>query len=242
MRDLIEAAKTVLFDFDGPVCRLFHQRPSSAVARRLRHQVLAESGDVVGGGDGDAARAPDWLPETDDPLEILRAAYARPELVERGIARGIEQALTAEEVAAAPGAYPTAYADALVRTLAATGRRLAVTTNNSPQAVERYLETRTTAELFAGRLHGRDPEGGLRLKPDPDCLLRALKSTDTPAQDALMIGDSPRDLEAAQAAGVPFLAYARNERKHEELRAAGAEHLADSLRDVVLIVDPRAHV
>jgi hypothetical protein len=41
---------------------------------------------------------------------------------------------------------------------------------------------------------------------------------------------------------VAFLGYARNERKYEQLRAAGAEHLVGSLRDVVVVVDPRAHV
>jgi phosphoglycolate phosphatase-like HAD superfamily hydrolase len=229
MRDLIEAAKTVLFDFDGPICHLFQGRPSSAVAERLRQ--------VADGGTPDG-----WLPETDDPLEILRAAFEQPGLVESGAAKGIERALTEEEVAAAPGAFPTAYSDALVRMLAATGRRLAVTTNNSPQAVERYLETRLTGELFAGRIHGRNAEGPLSLKPDPDCLLRALESTGTPARDALMIGDAPRDLAAARAAGVAFLGYARNERKAEQLRSAGAERMVGSLRDVVLIVDPRAHV
>ncbi|WP_314175048.1 HAD family hydrolase [Streptomyces winkii] len=231
MRELIEGAKAVLFDFDGPICHLFQGRPSAAIAKRLRNVVVA----------GDS-RGDDWLPETADPLEILRAAFDQPDLVERGIARDIERALTEEEVEAAPGAFPTAYADALVRTLAATGRQLAVTTNNSQQAVERYLETRQTGELFAGRIHGRNAEGALCLKPDPDCLLRALESTGTPAQEALMIGDAPRDLEAASAAGVAFLGYARNERKAEQLRAAGAEHIVDTLRDVVVIVDPRAHV
>jgi HAD superfamily hydrolase (TIGR01509 family) len=233
MRELIEAAKAVLFDFDGPVCHLFQGRPSSAIAERLRYVAVA--------GDNGEGRG-DRLPRTDDPLEILRAAFDQAVLVERGIARDIERALTEEEVEAAPHAFPTAYADALVRTLAATGRQLAVTTNNSQQAVERYLETRLTGELFSGRIHGRNAEGELRLKPDPDCLLRALESTGTPAQEALMIGDAPRDLEAARAAGVAFLGYARNERKAEQLRAAGARHIVDSLRDVVVVVDPRAHV
>jgi phosphoglycolate phosphatase-like HAD superfamily hydrolase len=232
MRDLIGAAKCVLFDFDGPVCHLFRDRPTPAIAARLREAVLA---GVSGGG---AA----WLPETDDPMEILRAAFEQPVAVESGLARDIERALTVEEVRAAPGAFPTAYADTLLHTLSATGRQLAVTTNNSRQAVERYLETRTTGPLFAGRIHGRGTGGPLRLKPDPYCLLRALESTGTPPQEALMIGDAPRDLEAARAAGVAFLGYARNERKAEQLRAAGAEFTVESLRDVVLAVDPGAHV
>lgn len=232
MRELIEAAKAVLFDFDGPICHLFRGRPPSAIAERLRETVIASGNGSV-----------DWLPRgTDDPQDILRAAFEQPRLVESGVAWDIERALTKEEVQAAPGAFPTAYADTLIRTLVATGRELAVTTNNSQQAVERYLETRSTDELFAGRVHGRSTEGELRLKPDPDCLLRALESTKTQAQDALMIGDAPRDLEAAHAAGVAFLGYARDERKEQELRAAGAEHVIGSLRDVLLIVDPRAHV
>ena len=230
MRDLIEAAKCVLFDFDGPICHLFRDRPTPGIAERLRQAVLA--------GEEDDS----WLPETSDPLEILRLAFEQPVLVERGVARDIERALTKEEVQAAPGAFPTAYADTLIRTLAATGRRLAVTTNNSPQAVERYLQTRLTSELFADRIHGRSSEGALKLKPDPDCLLRALESTGTDAKEALMIGDAPRDLEAARAAGVAFLGYARNERKAAELRDAGAEHTVETLRDVVLTVDPGAHV
>lgn len=230
MRDLIEAAKCVLFDFDGPVCHLFRDRPTPAIAQRLR--------EVARAGEEDRVR----LPETSDPLEILSAAFEVPDLVERGVARDIEQALTKEEVEAAPGAFPTAYADTLIRTLAATGRQLAIASNNSSQAVERYLRTRLTGDLFTGRIHGRSPDGPPRLKPDPDCVLRALASTGTPARDALMIGDAPRDLEAARAAGVPFLGYARNEHKAAVLREAGAQHTVDSLREVVLVVDPGAHV
>jgi len=230
MRDLIGSAKCVLFDFDGPMCRLFQDRPTPAIAERLRTLVL------------DARPDADWLPRTTDPLEVLRAAFEQPDLVESGTAREVERALTEEEVQAAPGAFPTAYSDTLVRTLSSTGRQLAIATNNSPQAVESYLTSRLTGELFAGRVHGRSTEGPVRLKPDPDCLLRALESTGTPAADTLMIGDAPRDLAAARAAGVAFLGYARNEHKAEELREAGAEHTVDSLRDVLLIVDPRAHV
>ncbi|OEV08997.1 HAD family hydrolase [Streptomyces nanshensis] len=235
MRHLIESAKAVFFDFDGPVCHLFQGRSLAPLTERLRREVTA--GAEEAGSDAES-----WLPPTDDPVEIVRAVFQQPALVERGVAREAERALAEEEYAAARDAYPTAYADALVRTLAATGRQIAITTNNSQRAVESYLASRGTDGLFAGRVHGRSETGELRLKPDPDCLLRALESTGTSARDALMIGDAPRDLEAAQAAGVAFLGYARNERKAGRLRAAGAEELVDSLRDVVLVVDPRAHV
>lgn len=233
MRELLDSATCVLFDFDGPLCDLFHKRPAPAVAARLRALAGGEEGE---GGDGDA---PGWLPETEDPYRILAAALAD----RRGAALVpvLEKALTQEECEAAPRAYPTPYADRLIHTLRATGRRLAISTNNAPEAVRCYLRTRATDHVFTGHVHGRTPEN-LRLKPDPFCLERALHSTGTRAADALMIGDAPRDHEAARALGVPFLGYARNEAKEARLRAAGAEHVVDSLADVLGAVDPAARV
>jgi phosphoglycolate phosphatase-like HAD superfamily hydrolase len=47
--------------------------------------------------------------------------------------------------------------------------------------------------------------------------------------EALVIGDTPRDVAAAHAAGIPVLAVATGRYAEEELRAAGAEHVAPSL-------------
>lgn len=146
-----------------------------------------------------------------------------------------------EELRAAPHAYPTAYADRLVRTLAATGHKLAVVTDRSPQAVQLYLATRRLDGLFAGRIHGRDPDVP-HPKPDPHTLLRALESTRTHAHEALLIGDAPAALAAAGKAGVPFLGYGPDERRAHALRDAGAADVTESLREVLLAVDPGAHV
>jgi HAD superfamily hydrolase (TIGR01509 family) len=227
MHALVGSAKSVLLDFDGPVCNLFHSRYPGGIAARLRTA-------------HDKGRT---LPLDEDPQVVLAAAFDNPALVSDGTARRIEQALTEEEVTAAEGAYPTGYADGLIRTLHATGRGLAVTTNNSPESVERYLGARGLLKLFEGHVHGRFYDGGgLRIKPDPDCLLRALESTGVAAEDSVMIGDAARDLVAARAAGVEFVGYARNERKERELREAGAAHTVSSLREVLLAVDPCAHV
>jgi phosphoglycolate phosphatase-like HAD superfamily hydrolase len=47
--------------------------------------------------------------------------------------------------------------------------------------------------------------------------------------EALVVGDTPRDVAAAHAAGIPVLAVATGRYGEEELRAAGAEHVAPSL-------------
>lgn len=228
----ISSAECVIFDFDGPLCHLFARHTAASVAATLR-------ATYADGPDGPAAG---W-PETSDPLRLLTAAFDDSTLLPPESARRMEQSLSSEEVAAAAVAFPTGYADALVRTLHATGRTIAVATDNSAEAVRRYLAGRNLLEPFGERLCGRVCNGtGLRLKPDPDCVLRALESTGAAAAVTTMIGDSAQDATAARAAGVGFVGYARNERKARELRAAGAEWVVGSLREVLLTVDPLAHV
>ncbi|WP_423509349.1 HAD family hydrolase [Streptomyces xinghaiensis] len=155
-----------------------------------------------------------------------------------GIVAELERLLAAEEVRAAASAEPTPYADELVQRLHATGHALAVTTNNTAGAAEAYLERRGLAELFRPHIHGRVTEPWL-LKPDPDCLHRALRSTGHDAAMALMIGDSTADLLAARAAGVRFLGYARDETRRRRLRDAGAESVVTSLGDVLAALPER---
>jgi phosphoglycolate phosphatase len=47
--------------------------------------------------------------------------------------------------------------------------------------------------------------------------------------EALVIGDTPRDVSAAHASGVPVLAVATGRYAEDELRATGAEHVVPSL-------------
>jgi phosphoglycolate phosphatase-like HAD superfamily hydrolase len=47
--------------------------------------------------------------------------------------------------------------------------------------------------------------------------------------EALVIGDTPRDVQAAHEVGVPVLAVATGRFSAEELRQAGADIVVDSL-------------
>ncbi|WP_344320657.1 HAD-IA family hydrolase [Streptomyces macrosporus] len=229
MADLVGAARCVLLDFDGPVCRLFAGHPSALIAEKLKELIEEE--------DGGELLTPD-LRGTRDTHVVLRAVAARRP--EGELAERLEALMTEEEVHAAATARPTPYADPLIRTLVATGRRVAIATNNSPRAVERYLAGRRLSSCFAGHVHGRTPDLRL-LKPHPHCVLRALESTGTEARDALMIGDTPSDLAAAREAGVPFVGYACNADRAGTLRDAGAEHVVTSLQDVLAAVSAPAH-
>ncbi|WP_312885834.1 HAD family hydrolase [Streptomyces physcomitrii] len=227
LRALVAAARFVLFDFDGPVCRLFAGHRAEQVAaeqvrwleeRGLRGLLTAEE-----------------LTEP-DPQSVLRAVAARHP--KSDLVAELEERLTQQELKAVATAWPTPYADPLIRTWRATGVPLAITTNNSAKAARGYLEGRGLAECFSPHFYGRTEDLRL-LKPDPHCLRRALNALGAEPSAALMIGDTPTDLRAAERAGVSFLGYARNEDSEGRLREAGAEHLVSTLQPLLELVRGR---
>nr|WP_308801140.1 HAD-IA family hydrolase [Streptomyces polyasparticus] len=220
--DLITGKQAVLFDFDGPICRLFYGHPARDIAARLIERIES--------GEGPAPSRHGW--DAADPHSILRAVH--DEQPGGDLIAMLEAQVTEEELKATESAYPTPYADRLIQTWNATGVRLAVTTNNSPQAVEKYLAHRRLTYCFRA-IHGRTARAD-HLKPDPECLHRALDSLDTDPSSALMIGDTPADLLAARAAGVDFLGYGRDAHRQERLHAAGADLVVDSLGPVLDLV------
>ncbi|WP_244283211.1 HAD family hydrolase [Streptomyces flavidovirens] len=224
LRNLIKGAQCVLFDFDGPMCRLFAGRRAHDVAAGLADWLEKRGHHVPSAQEGLAS---------DDPLAVLRAvARIRPG---GDLVQALEEELTREELRAAATARPTPYADPLVRTWSAVGGRLAITTNNSPLVAEQYLTGRGLAGCFAPHFYGRTTDLS-RLKPDPDCVKRALTGLGACPDATLMIGDTPSDLFAAQEAGVRFLGYARDETRARRLRGAGAEVVVDTLEPVLATV------
>ncbi|NGO43332.1 HAD family hydrolase [Streptomyces ureilyticus] len=218
-RERLAAARGVLFDFDGPICRLFPEGVSVHVADELRRTV-----DDFGAGNVLAARE-----RTDiDPHVVLRAVHraAQRDRGLRGLVAELEKRVTDGELAAVPSAWGTPGAEDLIRTLFEQGRRLAVVTNNSPRAASAYLEDKGLCGCFE-TIHGRTNDPGL-MKPHPHVLTRALRSLDLAPEDAVMIGDTATDVEAADRAGVPFIGYGRNARKESGLRGAGASLVLSS--------------
>ncbi|MHB9860758.1 HAD family hydrolase [Streptomyces sp. YIM S03343] len=221
LTELTVHAGVVLWDFDGPVCRLFAQYSARLVASDLVRWLA---------GQGLYGLLTEDERTSMDPQFVLRAVDRRhpgSDLVTE-----LEERLTKEELKAAASALPTPYADPLIRTWAALGSRMAITTNNSPLVVHEYLEGRGLLSCFAPHLYGRTENLHL-LKPDPHCLNRALNAMGSAPENALMIGDAPSDCIAARKAGVPFLGYARNAYKEKRLREAGATDVVGSLETVL---------
>ncbi|MFD4634546.1 HAD-IA family hydrolase [Streptomyces sp. NPDC058284] len=215
-----------LFDFDGPVCRLFPDGSSKKVADALREHLRRR------GVDGDVLTPEEQ--RSIDPHDVLRAmdrAFPGSELIAE-----IEELLTAGEVTATHTAPATPGAHELIRGLRARGVRLAVVTNNSPRAVAAYLHRHRLTDAFGPHIYGRTDRPSL-LKPHPDSLERALRALGAEPADALMIGDTATDLAAARDAKVLFVGYAPDAAAAGPLREAGAELIIPTLRPLLGLLD-----
>lgn len=215
LRMLAGSVTCVLFDFDGPLARLFAGYPASAIAQALKAEVAGWGEDLPGA-----------LADCEDPLKLVRAWAHHPRGPE------LEKLLTEHELEAVRTAMPTPDAGCLVRRLAEGNRRVAVTTNNSPVAAASYLRLHSLDTYFREHVHGRPLDPAL-MKPEPYILERAVESLRTKAPDCLMIGDSPEDCRAAERAEMKFLGYAENEAKERALRGAGARYVAGSMGQIL---------
>ncbi|MPY60108.1 HAD family hydrolase [Streptomyces spongiae] len=222
LRELITPVRFVLWDLDGPICRLFAGHPAHRVAKDL---VRLVEGRGLGGLLTSEERA------TQDPHRVLRGVYLRRP--ESDLIIELEEWLTRQELIAVPTAYPTAHADPLIR-MWASRARFAITTNNAAVAAARYIESRGLTDCFP-YIYGRTRQIDL-MKPDPHYLLQALNAMGADPSASLMIGDAPSDFEAAQKARVSFLGYARNDDKLRTFLDAGVrrEHIVSSMQQVRL--------
>jgi phosphoglycolate phosphatase len=89
-----------------------------------------------------------------------------------------------------------------IRQLSSEGYQLAVATMRLEYLAEEMLERWGVREMF-GPVCGADLDD---LKPKADMIRRCLEGTGCYVSDALMIGDSPDDFNAAMQCGMPFIA------------------------------------
>ncbi|WP_405831040.1 HAD family hydrolase [Streptomyces sp. NBC_01176] len=224
LREVIERARFVLFDFDGPICRLFAGHLAENVAKDLVEWLEHQ---------GMRGLLTEEEQSHPDPMVVLYAVHRHHP--HSDLVTELEERLTQQELKAVASAWPTPYADPLIRTWSAVGVRLAIATNNSARTVSGYLESRGLTDCFTRNLYGRTQDLN-HLKPHPHCLNRALNAMGAAPSAALMIGDTPSDHEAARQAGVPFLGYARNAYQEKLLRDAGAENVVASLEPVLRVL------
>jgi len=95
--------------------------------------------------------------------------------------------------------------------------------------VERYLEMLDAHNLAHGWTTADDVGS---TKPNPDLIHSALQKFDAPPGSAVMVGDSPWDVQAAARAKVPTLTVMSGGFAREELLQAGAQAVFESVAEL----------
>ncbi|MCH5584557.1 HAD hydrolase-like protein [Shimazuella sp. AN120528] len=214
LRELIESVRVVCFDFDGPICKLFHVYSAEEIADAMK-RVIRRHGLSV-----------NWREK--DPHAIYR--YAAASWQNHPVFRELDALLTRTECLAALTAERTLLYRFFVEFLLKREKQTAITTNNSPKAVEVFSRRpdENSYPLFEGWIFGRTEETFDRMKPDPCILQTALETLHSAPKDALMIGNAVTDFQAAQRAGTAFLGYAQTDTEYVDLKKAGVSVIIPS--------------
>lgn len=112
----------------------------------------------------------------------------------------------------------------LLAGLAGKNYKLAIVSNKFDRAVKEL------AKEFFGEYIGVaiGESGGVRKKPEPDCVFEALKELAAESGEAICVGDSEVDVRTARNAGIPCVGVTWGFRSKELLAAEGADHIIDS--------------
>jgi len=206
--------KGVLFDLDGTLIDSKKDIAAAANSARLHFGLPALPLETVVGYVG---RGIEHLNRktlgTDDPqrlaegLEVLKAYY-RDHCVDQTFI------------------YPGA--KELLNTLKTRGLKLGLVSNKPHEFTLITLEKLGLMSYFTAVL-GADVVA--RKKPDPEPLLAALEKMGISPREAVMIGDSPVDTQAARAAGIRVGLVSHGFVSKEEMTSSHPDWLVDSLEE-----------
>jgi phosphoglycolate phosphatase-like HAD superfamily hydrolase len=112
------------------------------------------------------------------------------------------------------------------QTLTARGGRIALATECKGPELKHYLSILGVDEFIEVTACGDDVEHG---KPDPRIVGMALRKLDLSGRQAVMIGDTPYDAEAASDAGTSAAGVLTGGFSADSLRSAGCFAVADEI-------------
>jgi HAD superfamily hydrolase (TIGR01549 family) len=100
-----------------------------------------------------------------------------------------------------------------------SGKKIALASSGNDTEVEHYVKLAELGELIESRTTKSDVEHS---KPSPDVFTSALRLGGVPPQEAIVIGDTPYDVEAAKKLELPAIALLCGGFGEDELRTSGA--------------------
>ena len=131
-----------------------------------------------------------------------------------------------------PQLRPFPGAEALLRRLHETGLKLVVASSAKEDELQPLLEVCGALPFVQHRTSSDDAEHS---KPDPDIVQVALGKADCSAGDAVMLGDTPYDVQAARRAGVRAIALRSG--GHPDSALAAALAIYDDVADLLANFD-----
>jgi HAD superfamily hydrolase (TIGR01509 family) len=147
--------------------------------------------------------------------------------VEREKGDDIRTAEKALYMALIPEVEPLHGARELLRDLEERGQTVVLASSAKPDEVEHYLDLLDARELADGWTTSGDVDA---TKPEPDLVRAAMEKAGD--GDAVMVGDSTWDCEAAGRAGIATIAVLTGGFSEAELRDAGAVEVFHSIDDL----------
>jgi HAD superfamily hydrolase (TIGR01509 family) len=124
---------------------------------------------------------------------------------------------------------PMAGSRELIETLKKRGHGVVLASSAKQDEVDHYLDLLDARELADDWTSSGDVEA---TKPAPDLVSAALEKAGTPPDDAVMVGDTTWDVEAAAKAGVPTIAVRTGGFGTDELEEAGAKAVFESVTEL----------
>ena len=216
--DARESRPTVLFDIDGT---LVDTNYFQAVAW---FRAFSQSGYQVAMVDvhrhiglGSSRLIDELVPQRDTSRDdVLEAAHAEHYAGFYGIMK------------------PFTCAPELLRRLRDRGAEVVLATSASPSELQALRNALDVEDAVATVTSAKDVE---HAKPEPDILEAALQQTGADPKNAVMVGDTVWDVEAASNAGVPCIAVLTGGISRQALEQAGAVAVYDDAQDLLKNLD-----
>ena len=116
-----------------------------------------------------------------------------------------------------------------LRALVERGARIGLATTKPTPRAQAQLEGAGLARFF---LHVQGTDPGMKPKPAPDVVAAACAGLHVAAARALMVGDTPRDVAAAKAAGAFACVVSYRDARLAAARAMNADAVISSLTEL----------
>ena len=216
--------ESFIFDFDGTLAELRLDFPE--MKRRLR--VLAQDYffEVL---ETPKVPALEWLEA------LLAALKQKNGTAALDLEKRANALIKAIEIEAAHRGSLFPFTRSLLHELREDGIKVAIITRNCEAAVRIVFPD---LDRYCAGFLARDHV--LRVKPDPDHLIRALQHLSASSESALMVGDHPLDMQTGKSAGVLTAGVWSGNASEEDLIRAGACLTARNCQELILDLKARS--